>query len=1095
LRVKARTGGWNGESRRRLRVACTVVLFQPGRETVHRPAIPAPPHDGPGFSPRIRCEDLMSTRSIFRSLARAALLGALAFCRLDAQASAQGGITGRVTDAATGQPIASAQVNVVNTSIGALTNDQGQYVLRGVSPGTHAVRFLRVGFAEQRGTARVTAGQTTTLDMAMRAVAVTLNPVVTTATGEQRRVEVGNSIAQVDAANVVETRAVSNMGDLLTARAPGVQVIPGTQVGAGTRVRIRGTASLSLSNNPIYIVDGIRVEGATGSSSISVGGTTPSRVNDLNPEEIESIEVVRGPSAATLYGTDAANGVIVITTKRGVAGAPQVSYFTEQGAHVDQNQYPTAYRGWRNGGTAATTSTSSNTVQCFLSQTVAATGRCAQDSVTSYNLYDDPESTPNGVGYRQLHGLQVKGGSEALRYFLHGEWENDAGVLKVPEFDQRYLAARGLELRPEERSPNHLDRITTRGNFNLTLSPNADLAVSAGYTAQDLRLPTSDDSGTDGVAGNTYGGPGFKYNTTSTGDTLFGWRQFTPRDVYQQVTEQGINRLITSVNGNYRPTGWLSANGNFGVDYINRVDTQLCRFGSCPNNGDNRLGFKRDNRTNFFTYTANGAATGTRQLTDLLQSKTTLGVQFNRSIFDRNGASGVQLAPGATTVTSGAIRSADETTDETRTLGGFLEEHVAFRDRLFVTGAVRSDRNSAFGANFKTVFYPKLAVSWVASEESFFPKYDWLNQLRFRTAYGASGVQPGTIDAVQYYSATTVRNESGDQPAVVFSTLGNRNLKPERSTELELGVDGTFWNNRLSSEITYYNKLSKDALISRGLPPSLGTGATSRLENLGAIRNSGWEALINAQLVQGTSFAWDAMLNAATNDNKIESLGGLPSFGGSTQQQREQYPLNGWWARTLTGYEDKNGNGVIEYNANAALSEISVSDTAAFIGYPLPRYEVSLSNGLEFWQRRVRLGGMLEYRGGHKIYNNTERIRCASRLNCSGLINPNASLFEQARTVMVREHTSRSVAGFIEPGDYIKLRELNVSFTAPERWAARYLHGRSISGTLAARNLGVLWTRYTGVDPEAFGTTGDAPSEFQAFAPPTYYTLRLSLGF
>jgi hypothetical protein len=329
----------------------------------------------------------------------------------------------------------------------------------------------------------------------------------------------------------------------------------------------------------------------------------------------------------------------------------------------------------------------------------------------------------------------------------------------------------------------------------------------------------------------------------------------------------------------------------------------------------------------------------------------------------------------------------------------------------------------------------------------------------------------------------------------VFSTLGNRNLKPERSTELELGVDGTFWNNRLSSEITYYNKLSKDALISRGLPPSLGTGATSRLENLGAIRNSGWEALINAQLVQGTSFAWDAMLNAATNDNKIESLGGLPSFGGSTQQQREQYPLNGWWARTLTGYEDKNGNGVIEYNANAALSEISVSDTAAFIGYPLPRYEVSLSNGLEFWQRRVRLGGMLEYRGGHKIYNNTERIRCASRLNCSGLINPNASLFEQARTVMVREHTSRSVAGFIEPGDYIKLRELNVSFTAPERWAARYLHGRSISGTLAARNLGVLWTRYTGVDPEAFGTTGDAPSEFQAFAPPTYYTLRLSLGF
>jgi TonB-linked SusC/RagA family outer membrane protein len=1028
----------------------------------------------------------MSTCLILRSLSRAALLGVLVFHPLGAQ-SAQGTVTGRVTDAATGQPIASAQVNVVNTSLGALTNDQGQYTIRGVNPGTTIVRALRVGFAEQRGTVRVSAGQSATLDLAMKAVAVTLNPVVTTATGEQRRVEVGNSIAQVDAANVVETRAVSNMADLLNARAPGVAVIGGTQVGAGTRVRIRGTSSLSLSNNPIYIVDGIRVEGTTGSSSVSVGGTTPSRVNDLNPEEIESIEVVRGPSAATLYGTDAANGVIVITTKRGVAGKPQLSYFTEQGAHVDQNDYPTAYRGWRTGATASTKSTPSNTVQCFLSQVSA--GTCAQDSVTSFNLYNDPETTPNGAGYRQLHGLQLRGGSEALRYFLHGEWENDNGVLKVPEFDQRYLAAHDLALRPEQRTPNHMDRITTRGNFNFTLSPNADLAVNAGYTAQDLRLPTSDDSGTDGVAGNTYGGPGFKYNLTSTGDTLYGYRQFTPRDVYQQITEQGINRLITSVNGNYRPFGWLSARGNFGLDYINRLDTQLCRAGECPNNGDNRLGFKRDNRTNFFTYTADGSATATRQVTEVVQSKTTFGVQFNRSIFDRNGAAGVQLAPGATTVSAGAVQSSDEATDEARTLGAFIEEHVAYRDRLFITGAVRSDRNSAFGTNFKTVFYPKLAVSWVASDESFFPKYTWLNQLRLRTAFGASGVQPGTTDAVQYYLPLTVRAESGDQPGVVLTTLGNRDLKPERSTELELGVDGTFWDNRLSSEITYYNKKSKDALVSRGLPPSLGTGATSRLENLGEIGNSGWEALITAQLIQRDAFGWDMTLNGSTNDNKIISLGGLPPFGGSTQQQREGYPLNGWWAKALTGYSDANNDGII------TLSEITYDTTASFLGYPLPRYELSLSNGFEFWQRRLRLGAMVDYRGGHKMYNNTERIRCASRLNCSGLINPDASLFEQARTVMVRESTTRSVAGFIEDGDYIKLRELNLSFTAPEAWAARYLHGRSISATIAARNLAVLWTKYSGVDPEAFGTTGDAPSEFQAFAPPAYYTVRLSLGF
>jgi TonB-linked SusC/RagA family outer membrane protein len=1027
-------------------------------------------------------------RFLPRSLRRAALLGAFIACPAGAL-SAQGTITGRVTDAASGQPIASAQVNVVNTTIGALTNDKGQYTIRGVQAGTQTVRVLRVGYAEQTGSVMVRDGQTVTLDLAMKAVAVTLNPVVTTATGEQRRVEVGNSIAQVNAAQIVATKGVANMADLLTARAPGVQVIPGTQIGAGSRIRIRGTSSLSLSNDPIYIIDGVRVEGGTGSNSISVGGTNPSRINDINPEEIESIEVVRGPSAATLYGTAAANGVVVITTKHGVAGAARWTYTTEQGANVDQNEYPTAYRGWRTGPTAATRSTPSNTVQCFLSQVAA--GTCVQDSVTSFNLYKDPETTPNGVGYRQLHSLQVGGGSEALRYFLHGEWENNDGVLKVPEFDQRYLERTGQTLLPSQRIPNHMDRISTRGNFNIALTPKANVAINAGYTSQDTRLPTSDDSGTDGVAGNTYGGPGFKYNLTTAGDTLFGYRQFTPRDVYQQVTGQGISRFITSANANYQPFSWLSARGDFGLDYINRLDTQICRFGQCPNNGDNRLGFKRDNRTNFFTYTTNGSATATRQLTDLLQSSTSVGVQFTRSIFDANYTTGTQLSPGATTVSSGAVKDASESTSETRTLGAFVEEHVAFRDRLFVTGGVRSDRNSAFGANFKTVFYPKVSVSWVASDEDFFPKFSWLNQLRLRTAYGASGVQPGTTDAVPYYSATTIVNESGDQPAVVITTLGNSNLKPERSTELELGVDGTFWNSRLSTEFTYYNKSSRDALISRGLPPSIGTGATSRLENLGEVSNKGWEALVSAQLIQRDALGWDVTLNGASNTNKIVSLGGLPPFGTSTQQERVGYPLYGWWARTLSSYSDANNDGII------SLSEITVTDTATYIGNPLPKYEVSLNTGFDFWQRRLRLGAQIDYKGGFKTYNNTERIRCASRLNCSGLINPNASLFEQARTVMVRESTARSVSGFIEDGDFIRFRELNLTFTAPEQWAARYLRGKSLSATLAARNLGVLWTKYTGVDPEAFGATGtgNASSEFQSFAPPSYYAIRLSLGF
>ena len=1027
---------------------------------------------------------------IARHVIRALILTAFATASpLQAQ---RGTISGRITEAGSDRPIPHAQVGVVGSAAGAVTDGEGRYVLP-VAAGQATVRVVRIGFAGQNRTVTVTAGQTVTVDFQLESVAMKLNPIVTTATGQQRRIEVGNAIAQVNAVDIVETQAVSQMADLLVSKAAGVTVFTGVQTGAGTRIRIRGTSSLSLSNNPIFIIDGIRVEGTTGSSSVSVGGTTPARIGDINPEEIASIEVVRGPSASTLYGTDAANGVIVITTKRGSVGRPQWTTYTEQTAITDRNEYPTAYWGWRTGTTSGTTSSPSNTVQCFLSQVAA--NICTQDSVTHYNLVDDPESTPYGTGYRKQYGAQLSGGTETVRFFLHGEYEDEDGVTKVPEFDKRYLAARNLSLTPTQRSPNHLTRMTGRANMNISLTQQADISVSTGYITSDLRLPQSDDSGVTGIAANIYGGPGFKYNRTPAGDTLYGWRSFTPRDIYQGETNQAIERFIGSSSANIRPQDWLTLRANVGLDLINRGDTQLCRFENCPNVGTDRQGYKIDNRTSFYIYTVDASGTATRRLTDDIESKTTLGVQMYRNVFNRNGASGVTLPPGATTVTAGAVKSADEATSESRTLGSFLEQNIAYRDRLFVTGALRSDRNSAFGADFKTVLYPKLSASWIPSDESFFPQMGWLNELRLRTAYGASGVQPGTIDAVQFFTPTTARGEAGDQPGVVFSSLGNRKLKPERSEEIEVGFDITAFDSRVSAEVTRYRKSSKDALISRILPPSLGTGVTNRFENLGKVRNQGWEALVNAQLMRGSGLGWDLTINGSTNSNKLVSLGGVPPIVGSTQSQKEGYPLYGWWARALTGFEDKNGNGIIEYNANPALSEITVTDTNVFLGTPLPKRELAISNSFDLFQRRIRVQALVDYKGGHLIYNNTERIRCASRFNCSGLINPQSSLFEQARTAMVREHPGRSVSGFFEKGDFWRFREVSVTYSASQDLASRFFRARNATLSAAMRNVGILWTRYTGVDPEAFGTTGDAPSEFQAFGPPTYFSFRLNLTY
>jgi TonB-linked SusC/RagA family outer membrane protein len=1033
-----------------------------------------------------------------RTVVRPLLIAAAVLAAVVPVAGAQnpGSITGRVTDAASGQPIVAAQVTVSGTNLATQTGADGQYTLRAVSPGSVEVRALRVGYVEMRQRVTVAEGQAATADFAMRSVPVSLAPVVTTATGEQRRNEVANSIASLDADKTVAERSISTIGDLLNSRAAGVQVIPGTQTGNGTRVRIRGTSSLSLSNNPIYIIDGVRVESATGSSSLSVGGSTIARTVDINPEEIENIEVVRGPSASTLYGTDAANGVIVITTKRGRVGRPEWTYYTEQTGIKDLNEYPDAYRAWRNGGTPATTSSASNAVQCFLTQSVALVNPCVQDSVTTFNLFKDSETTPYGLGYRQQHGVQLRGGVETIRYFLSGEWEDEDGVTKVPEFEKRYMAARNLSLSETQQSPNRLARGTARTNLNIMLPRNADIAVGVGYISQDIRLPTSDDSGVSGIGANVFGGPGFKYNLTAAGDTLFGWRQFTPKDIYQQTTNQAIERFIGSLSPNWRPTDWLAFRGNFGLDYGARHETQICRFANCPDVGADRLGFKRDNRTNMATYTVDVGGSGSRHFTADLLGTTTVGLQFYRNVFNRNGAEGNNLPPGATTVTAGGTKLADETSSESRTLGSFIEQNMAFRDRLFVTGALRADRNSAFGKNFGNAIYPKLAVSWVASDEAFFPTIGLLDQLRLRAAYGASGVQPGPTDAVPFYVPVTARTESGDASGAVISALGNANLKPERSTELELGVDGTFWDHRLNVELTRYDKSSKDALISRVLPPSIGTNATSRFENLGEVRNWGYEAMINARVLDGASFGWDVTLTGSRNSNKLESLGGVPEIvNSSTIRQVENYPLNGWWSRPILYAIDKDGNNIITYNADTALSEISVGPVPTFHGYSQPRNEVALTNGIDFWQRRFRLAAMVDYKGGHKQYFNTERIRCSNRNNCRAITDIHTPFEEQAAAVALREHPAATVAGYFKPADFIRLREVALTFNAPQRWANR-ARARDLTLTLAARNAGILWTRYPGVDPESqFGATADAGSDFQAAAPPSFFTLRLNLGF
>ncbi len=1039
----------------------------------------------------------MSIVSFGRALRSAGALLAIGASALGAQTS-QGTISVRVTEAAGGRPLDQAQVVIVGTTLGGLTNSDGRFTFRAVTPGNVTVRVLRVGYSEQKKPVTVAAGQAASLEFALTEVALTLAPVVTTATGDQRRVELGNAVASIDAVKVAETSVVRDVNDMLNSRTAGVTVTGGTQTGSGARIRIRGQNSLSLSNDPIFIIDGVRMSNNVGSSNLFTGGAQPSRIGDLNPEEIESMEIVKGPSAATLYGTDAANGVVLITTKRGRAGTARWTVYGEGGLIKDKNTYPTAYTIF---GRRKDTGAALAINGCNLP--LVSSGFCTVDSVAKYNLFTDPDVTPLGTGNRAQYGLQLSGGNDAVRYFVSGEREDETGLLELPDFERRRLDTLNLPIREWTERPNVLGKNSVRANINAAVSPKLDLSASTGFINLAQRF-SLESNATAGLGSQAFGGPGCKICAPNRlvgagilATPLSGYRAWTPGYTWQEKTGQRVNRFIGSFNANWRPTDWLQNRLTVGNDYTNRVDDNLLFRGEGPPiNANYRLGFKSNARTDIRNFTVDLGSTASYTPRPWLSLKTTGGVQYVNYLFELGSASGTQLAPGSQTAGSGAVPGASEATTLQKTLGIFVEQAAALNDRLFLTAAVRTDQNSAFGTNFQQVYYPKGSISWIMSDESFFPKWDFLNQFRFRAALGSSGVQPGPNDALRFYAATTSNYRGVDQPAVIYSAIGNPNLKPERSTELETGFDAKFLNNRYSFELTYYRKKTQDAIISAIQPPSIGGPANLRV-NIGSVENQGWEALMSAQVLDRKNFAWDMSLNGSTNSNELISLGSTPPQIGTVTRAVEGYPIFGLWARKITGWQDKNNDKILTYNADPNLNEVFVADSFSFRGYSQPRHLVTWTNGFDLFSRRLRIQTMVDYRGGHLWYNNTERIRCVSRQNCNGLQSSGASFEEQAMVVATRNHPSASLDGFLQKGDFARFREASIQYSLSPALSQRLFKSRAVSFLFTGRNL-ARWTEYRGVDPEndyQVTTGADAAGgDFQGIGLPTYYVFRVNIN-
>lgn len=931
-----------------------------------------------------------------------------------------GTVLGRIVDASTGAPVEGAQVSVVGSTPSTLANADGRYTLVGVAPGERQLRVVHIGFEQVTRTITVTAGSPTTLDVSLSPSALDIDGIVVTATGQQTlRREIGSKVGVIEVADV-ELTPVRSVSDLLQAREAGVTVLnSGGTAGAGSRIRIRGSNSLSLSNFPLIIIDGIRVNDTPDSFGIFTGGFRPSRLDDFSPEDIESIEILKGPSAAALYGTAAANGVIQVTTHRGAAGEASWRMWAE-GSAVDRNiAMPDNYFAVDAGQN-----------RCDL--LLQSLGACTAAELLRSNPLESAASTPFRSGRGQSYGASASGGSETTTYYLSGEFEDETGVLEE----------------------NELSRVNLRGSLSGRVRDNLRVTARFGYVNYDGQFPQNDNSALGVLLNGLLGVP---IDGANLGDDGYRW----PKEWLQAWDSfQALQRTTLSATADWNPVQWLSFNGTAGVDDVNQHDHSVVAPGILTAFGPPlSLGMRESIRGHVVNYTATGAVTASARPTPELRSTTSVGAQYFRDRTESVYATGAGLAPGTSSL--GAATSqfqVDEAHVENITLGAFLSQRFSWRERLFVNAALRTDRNSAFGTNLGWIAYPSFSGSWVVSDENFFPTSDVFGGLRLRLAWGQSGLRPTFRQAAQFFQGVSAANESGEEPAFVIAGAGNSDLEPQRSTELEVGFEAALFYDRVGVDLTWYRKESENDIINRPLPPSAGS-SQSRAENLGLMRNSGIELGVDWDVVRTTDLGLSVRVAAANTSNELVSLAGQPAitFGllDATQRHEEGYPAGGYWQRPITGYADENGDGLI------GPTEVQVGEEAVFLGGIFPEQEMSFSAdlGVGNW---LRVTGLLDYKGGHHQFNATEWTRCEGvGATCRGRHDPSISLEAQAAAIAYAVHGT--VAGYVEEADFLKLREVAATFRLPEG-SIPGIAGRT-SLTLAGRNL-FTWTDYSGFDPE-----------------------------
>ncbi|MBK7289030.1 MAG: SusC/RagA family TonB-linked outer membrane protein [Chitinophagaceae bacterium] len=980
-------------------------------------------------------------------------------------ASAQVKISGKVTGA-NGTGIPSVSVQIRSTTTGGVTNATGDYEINSnLKPGKYELEFSGVGFKTMTQSFTVGSQTTFTINSQLTEDALNMDEVVVTGTsqGTTKR-QLGSYVSTVKAEDLAKG-ATGNVLAALQGKTAGAQIIQNSgDPAGGISVRLRGISSINSSSEPLYIVDGIIVNNSTTRVTNTsgnydgqnfVGTIGQNRLADINPADIERVEVLNGAAAAAIYGSRANAGVVQIFTKRGSSGAPVVSFTTnfmssKLRKSVEVNQSPIKFGGPTDGPLAQT-------------QDILTLAWTNTTPVTRYDYNDYIFHTGLGTD----NNVSVSGGKDKTKYYVSGSYFFNEGIIKNTDF-------RRFSFR------SNLDQII---NDKLSFSLGLNYINSASNEKPD---------------GNSFFSPINSINIIGNFHDLWtrdangniqaiGERQRTnPVSVIEDIKQrQETSRILANTSLKWKPFRNFSIDYTLGIDnYSQDGKTFIPPFAYAVNTGFYGGGTTLDPAQNGYASTAtsnyfqiNNEINGTynAKINDNLSSTTQIGysLQYEKSTYSllqgRGLAPFVETATGASTVLPGA-----DSRGELSVSGAYLQQNFKFKNHLFVTGAVRVDGSSVFGLDERKQVYVKGSGSYVLSGADYWNNLGvskWWNLFKVRMAYGQSGNLTGIGPYDRFNSYSSI-GFLGRTTFLSSSTLANTKVKPERQEELEFGTDLGFLNNRIGLSFNYYIKKVNDLLISRVIAPT--TGFSSLLDNFGALENKGFEIVLNLGVVSKKDFSWDVTGIFNHNRNKATKIGQaltlLSTNGGAPVAILEGQPIGVFYgtffATDASGNQVKNTSGIPVTERGIQSSPLSYSTQRdgsgqpsgtvlrKVIGDPNPDYTASLVNELKYKKLSMRF--QFDAVQGVDVFNADFRTR-------QGVGNGKVAEMEQ-RGELPRGYVL-GIYGIeewrIDDGSFVKLRELSFSYDFGK--VKNVFSNLSVS--LSGRNL-ISFDNYKGYDPE-----------------------------